>query len=64
VKEKILAALKRSAELEAGSIRVSVLGDKVTLEGNVKAWSERKVVEQAAWSVPGVKAVDDRLRVA
>ena len=64
VKSKIQAALKRNAELEADAIRVSVLGDKVTLEGNVKAWSERKLVEQAAWSVPGVKTVDDRLSVA
>lgn len=31
---------------------------------DVKAWSERKLVEQAAWSVPGVKTVEDRLRVA
>lgn len=64
VKEKILAALKRNAELEAEAIRVNVFGDKVTLEGDVKAWSDRLLVEQAAWSVPGVKAVEDRLRVA
>jgi osmotically-inducible protein OsmY len=35
----------------------------VKLEGSVKAWSERKAVERAAWSAPGVKIVDDHIVV-
>jgi osmotically-inducible protein OsmY len=53
--------LKRNAELEAASIRVVVDDGKVTLEGKVKAWFERGLAERAAWSAPGVKAVEDRL---
>jgi osmotically-inducible protein OsmY len=63
VKSQILAALKRNAELEADAIRVNVIGDKVMLEGNIKVWSERNLVERAARSVPGVKSVEDNLRV-
>ncbi|HET6377279.1 MAG TPA: BON domain-containing protein [Methylocella sp.] len=61
IREKILESLKRNAELEADSIRIIVDKDKVTLEGKVKAWYERELVERAAWSAPGVKSVEDRL---
>jgi osmotically-inducible protein OsmY len=64
VKKRIEDALKRAAEVEAKSILVDVDGfGKVKLEGSVKAWSERKAVERAAWSAPGVKIVDDRIVV-
>jgi len=63
VKAKILAALKRDAELEAGSIVVDVKGDRVVLEGKVKAWHERRLAERAAWSAPGVASVEDNLRI-
>ncbi len=61
VHRKIMDSLKRNAELEADSIRVTVDNDKVTLEGKVKAWYERGLAERAAWSAPGVKVVEDRL---
>ena len=65
VKSKIDAALKRHAEVEAKAIRVSVQnGNKVVLEGAVDTWSERRAVEDAAWSVPGVASVEDRLMIS
>jgi len=64
IKAKIMEALKRNAELEADSIRVTVKDDKVTLEGTVKAWFERGIAERAAWSAPGVKSVEDRLSIS
>jgi osmotically-inducible protein OsmY len=64
VKARIEGALKRSADLEAHAITVNVLGNKVVLDGNVRAWSERHLVENAAWSVPGVMVVEDRLTVS
>jgi osmotically-inducible protein OsmY len=64
VRSRIIDALERNAELEADSINVLVHGDKVTLEGKVKAWYEREVAERAAWSVPGVAAVEDHLTLA
>jgi osmotically-inducible protein OsmY len=64
VKEKIEAALKRHAEVEAHGIRISVKGgDHVVLEGRVGNWDERRAVENAAWSAAGVAAVDDRLSI-
>jgi len=64
VKEKIEQALKRDAELEAKTIRVSVMNGKVTLEGNVHTWHDREVAEQAAWAAPGVRDVVDRIRIS
>lgn len=65
VKKRIEDALKRNAELEAQSIQVNVFdGGAVRLEGRVNAWSERRAVERAAWSAPGVKTVDDRITIA
>jgi osmotically-inducible protein OsmY len=64
VKKRIEDALKRNAEIEAQAIRVNVLdGGKITLDGKVHAWSERRAAERAAWSAPGVKVVDDRITV-
>ena len=65
VKQKIESALKRHAEVEAKGIRVIVRdNDKVLLEGTVGNWDERYAVENAAWSAPGVKSVEDRLAIA
>jgi len=64
VKKKIENALKRHAEVEARAIRVTVRdNDRVLLEGNVDNWDERFAVENAAWSVPGVRAVEDKMTV-
>lgn len=64
VRQHIEDALRRSAEIDAGGIRVQVEGNRVVLDGTVHSWHERASVERAAWSVNGVIAVDDRLRVA
>lgn len=64
IKRKIEDALKRHTEVEAKAIRVSVRdNDKVILEGKVDNWNERSAVENAAWSAPGVKSVEDRLTI-
>ncbi|HLW90472.1 MAG TPA: BON domain-containing protein [Roseiarcus sp.] len=63
VRGKIRDALKRNAELDANSIMVAVHDDRVTLIGKVKTWRERDVAERAAWSAPGVTAVEDRLDI-
>ena len=61
IKKKIEEALARHAEIEAQDIRVTVREGKVSLEGKVDSWEERRAVENAAWSVAGVQAVDDQL---
>lgn len=64
LKNRIENAFKRNAEIDASSIKISVSGNKVTLDGRVKSWTERYAAEHAAWAAPGVNAVDDRLSVA
>jgi osmotically-inducible protein OsmY len=61
VREKIRAALDRHVSVEVGNIGIDVSGGKVTLTGKVNAWTERQIIEQAAWAVPGVTEVDDRI---
>lgn len=63
ISRRIEAALKRDAELEASQIRVSALDGKVTLDGKVHSWGERQAVERAVWSAPGVRTVEDHLRI-
>ncbi|MFI4974371.1 MAG: BON domain-containing protein [Caulobacterales bacterium] len=64
VSQRIRDALERDAELESRAIQVSVTGDRVRLDGAVHTWRERDAVERAAWSAPGVRAVEDHVRVA
>ena len=63
VQDKIKAALKRNAQIEADNITVTTDGGKVTLSGKVDTWYERNLVESTAWSAPGVTQVDDHLVV-
>ena len=63
LQSKIEAALKRSAEIDARRINISVLDGKVTLRGNVHSWFEREEARRVAWAAPGVKEVDDHVLV-
>ncbi|ABD89342.1 BON domain-containing protein [Rhodopseudomonas palustris] len=64
IRDKIESALKRHAEIGAKAIRVTVQdGNTVVLEGSVDTWDERRAVQNAAWSTPGVASVDDRLMI-
>jgi osmotically-inducible protein OsmY len=61
VRERIMAAIKRSSALDAASIDVSVEGGTVKLRGNVHGWNERRIAENAAWAAPGVTKVEDQI---
>lgn len=63
VRNRIAAALRRSTK-DPDTIRVHVDGDRVILDGCVDVWSEREIAERAAWSAPGVRAVEDHLTLA
>jgi osmotically-inducible protein OsmY len=63
VKDRIVSALLRSAELDARKITVTADGGKVTLAGTVHSWMEAEEAERVAWSAPGVTEVDNRIVV-
>ena len=64
VKDKIDAALKRNAILDAQQIKVQVDGSKVTLSGSVRTWDEFDEAAYAAWNAPGVSELTNLLTVA
>lgn len=63
VKRKINDAFHRSATVDAASVYVEVSGGEVILRGKVRTWMERQDAEQAAWTIPGVIAVDNKIEV-
>lgn len=63
VTRRIHDAMEREANIDAGRVTVSVAGGKARLDGKVHSWFERDVIERAAWSAPGVHAVEDHVQV-
>jgi len=61
LKAKINAALHRSAQIDANSIKVEVSGNKVILSGTVHSIKEKEDADDAAWMAPGVSAVENRI---
>jgi osmotically-inducible protein OsmY len=64
VRERIEAALKRSAVVDAAKITVAADGDEITLGGKVHDWHERQTASRAAWAAPGVYRVVDNIVLA
>ena len=63
VRSEIHKAFQRTAELDASGVTVTVLDGRVVLGGAVNAWIEREIAERAAWSAPGVVAVEDHIAI-
>jgi len=63
VEKKLREALARQARREGNHIQISVDGSKVALRGRVHSFAEYQAVRNAAWSVPGVSAVENDLVV-
>jgi osmotically-inducible protein OsmY len=63
VRSTINLALERHAEHAAKHIQIALLDGKVILSGNVPSWAERNAVEGAVRGTPGVRQVDNQLRI-
>lgn len=64
IRDRIMQAFKRQADLDASSVTVVTDGGTVKLGGRVRAWNERGIAERAAWAAPGVTKVEDNIVVA
>lgn len=64
VQEAIEDALERRAEREAKRIKLDIQNGKVSLSGVVHSWPERQAVIGAVRGTPGVRTVEDHLRIA
>jgi osmotically-inducible protein OsmY len=64
VRMAIEEALERRAEREAKKIEVHVTDGAVRLTGTVQSWQDKEAVASAARFTPGVRSVDNQLRIA
>ncbi len=63
VERRIHGELQRTADCDAKRVHVAVERGTVRLSGSVRTWLEHDKAVQAAWSVPGVRTVDDLIAV-
>jgi osmotically-inducible protein OsmY len=63
VRTEIEEALERQAEREARRIKVEVVDGTLKLSGTVRTWDEMRAVRGVASHAPGVRTVQDNLRV-
>jgi osmotically-inducible protein OsmY len=63
IKQRIEAAFRRSAEVDAGRIHVESRDDTIYLSGTVHSLHEKGEAERTAWSAPGVAGVVNALAV-
>jgi len=61
IRQRIVQAFERSADVDAAAVHVMTEGGTVRLSGKVKAWHEREMAERAAWAAPGVTNVEDNI---
>ncbi|NLG18194.1 MAG: BON domain-containing protein [Fibrobacter sp.] len=63
IKEDILNNLSRDSRIDHAKIKVEVTDHTVVLSGEVKSYTAREAAETDSWSVKGVGAVENNLRV-
>jgi osmotically-inducible protein OsmY len=63
VRQRIVDALYRNADLDARHITAHAAGDVVTLTGHVGTWLQRDIAGRAAAEAPGISRVDNQITV-
>ncbi len=63
IHERIAAALRRHADIDSSTVKVTASGGEVELTGTVSSWAERDRVADAAWAGRGVHKVVDHLHI-
>lgn len=63
VESKIASAFQRSASLDASRIKIEVNNNHITLKGKVRSFAESEDALNAAWAVPGVISVANKLEI-
>jgi osmotically-inducible protein OsmY len=63
MEQKIMAAFRRNATVDASKVNVSTIGNKVVLTGKVRSFAESEDAEDVAWAAPGVYHVENKLTV-
>jgi osmotically-inducible protein OsmY len=63
VRTTIEHALERHAEHAAKHVQIAIADGKVILSGEVPSWAERNAIEGAVRGTPGVRKVDNQLRI-
>ncbi len=63
IRRKIESAFQRHALLDARRVAVQISNGKVTLEGTVHSYAEKKEAELAACSAPGICEVENNISI-
>lgn len=64
LRDRILAAFKRQAAIDASSVSVETKGSTVKLSGTVKNWNERTIAARVVGAAPGVTKVKNDIEIA
>jgi osmotically-inducible protein OsmY len=63
-REDVCERLTEHGQIDASNIEVTIENSDVTLNGTVDSLHAKRLAEDTAYSVPFVKEVNNRLRVA
>ena len=63
VKDNIIKEFERHASIDASKISIETEGKKITLKGMVHNFDEKEDAATAAWSIPGVENVENKITI-